>query len=204
MRDSTRSNISNYLLGPKSALVTAGVAAPVVVLLHLRCFSQAPCTSLVLQFSSLNSFWLGMTSAISLMEAPVKFTAPTPSVSHILDVGRHVFSALHHAEIVLSLLSLSIATTLERRGCILWQSWSTLAKVSAWLPPIIVLTQGLFLWPTLREAVEARVQGRPSTSKGVAIHQTYTGTELLKILSLAITGLQLSRQAGRIFTFGSV
>ncbi|KAI9227665.1 MAG: hypothetical protein DHS80DRAFT_31528 [Piptocephalis tieghemiana] len=203
MKESTRIRISNYLLAPKSGLVTAGVATPVVVLLHLRCLSRMPCTSLVLQFSSLNSVWLGMTVAISFLEAPVKFVAPTPTFPHLLDVGRHVFSALHHAEIIMSLLSLGAATTLERRGCILWQSWSTLAKVSAWLPPAIVLFQGLFLWPTLKEGADARIQGLTPSKKSRSAHRIYAGAEILKVISLALTGLQLSRQAGRIFTFGS-
>lgn len=39
--------------------------------------------------------WFGYTLAINLMEAPVKFQAPSLTRAVGLDVGRHVFSALN-------------------------------------------------------------------------------------------------------------
>ncbi len=50
--------------------------------------------------------WFGFVSAISFMEAPVKFTAPSLTLAVGLDVGRHVFAVLNKVEIGFTLVSL--------------------------------------------------------------------------------------------------
>src|SRR3712207_7116586 len=42
--------------------------------------------------------WVGFLAAISFMEAPVKFTAPSLTLAVGLDVGRHVFAVLNKVE----------------------------------------------------------------------------------------------------------
>lgn len=48
--------------------------------------------------------WAGMLLGISFLEAPVKFTAPSLTLSIGLDVGRHVFQAFNKVEIVFGTL----------------------------------------------------------------------------------------------------
>ncbi|MGV0907442.1 hypothetical protein [Mycobacterium novum] len=46
--------------------------------------------------------WLGMVTAISFMEAPLKFRAPNATIPICLGIGRLVFRALNSAELILA------------------------------------------------------------------------------------------------------
>jgi hypothetical protein len=63
--------------------------------------------------------WFGMTAGISLLEAPVKFTAPTITREIALDVGRVVFAALNQAELI-ALILLLILTRISGGAKHLW------------------------------------------------------------------------------------
>ncbi|WP_406151609.1 hypothetical protein [Streptomyces sp. NBC_01012] len=51
---------------------------------------------------ALTFLWVGMVSAISFLEAPLKFRAPGVTIPIGLGIGRKVFRALNHIEIVLA------------------------------------------------------------------------------------------------------
>ena len=123
--------------------------------------------------------WFGMTAAISLLEAPVKFTAPTLTRPVALDVGRVVFQALNKAELA-ALVVLLIVVRVSGRSRELWFYVSGLV--------LIVLAQSVWLLPELSERAEMITAGiEPASSPA---HGIYATLELLKLLILLILGLK--------------
>lgn len=82
--------------------------------------------------------WFGVTAGISLLETPVKFTAPTITRPVALDVGRVVFAALNRVELVLLVLLL-ILVRVSGRSRELFAPCAALALIliaqSVWLLP---------------------------------------------------------------------
>jgi hypothetical protein len=133
--------------------------------------------------------WFGMTAGISLLEAPVKFLAPTLTRPIALDVGRVVFQALNKAELV-ALIMLLILVRLSGKARELW-------ALSA-LIVVIMITQSAWLLPLLSSRAELIVSGvEPPPS---IAHAAYATTELTKLLLLLMLGFRsmriFSRQAG--------
>ena len=66
---------------------------------------------------ALPAVWLGLLMGISLIEAPLKFTAPGITIPLGLGIGRRVFFAMNLAEAVLAaLLLLALARSCGRPG----------------------------------------------------------------------------------------
>lgn len=133
-------------------------------------------------------FWAGMVAAISFMEAPVKFTAPSLSLQVGLDVGRHVFGAFNKVEIVLGALMLiaMIVARPVKRNIIL---------------PAVVLVLLLLETAWLLPALDARAlkvmagETPPSTYH----HILYVVFETVKLFGLIISGavfFNVSRNKG--------
>ena len=123
--------------------------------------------------------WFGMTAGISLLETPVKFTAPELSRVAAIDVGRVVFAALNKAELVALILVLILvkASALARS---LW----TLAAALA----LIVLAQSVWLLPALTARSQLIVSGiEPSPSP---VHAVYSVLEVCKLVLLLALGLR--------------
>ncbi len=123
--------------------------------------------------------WFGMTAGISLLEAPVKFTAPELSRIAALDVGRVVFAALNKAELVALVLVLILvrASSLARS---LWALAGALA--------LIVLAQSIWLLPELAERSHLIVSGvEPPPS---IAHAAYAVLELTKLVLLLVLGFR--------------
>jgi hypothetical protein len=128
--------------------------------------------------------WFGMTAGISLLEAPVKFTAPTITREIALDVGRVVFAALNQAELI-ALILLLILTRISGRAKHLWIGIGPLA--------LIVLAQSVWLLPELSERSKLIVAGLdPGPSMA---HATYAVLELLKLLLLLFLGFRAMPKA---------
>jgi hypothetical protein len=121
--------------------------------------------------------WFGFVSAISFMEAPVKFTAPSLTLAVGLDVGRHVFAVLNKVEIGFTLVSLLL---LVRGG------WPTrIAGLLAALAGIVAL-QTLWLLPALdARALVYMAGGTPLPSR---LHFLYVALEAAKGVGLLILG----------------
>lgn len=122
--------------------------------------------------------WVGFVAAISFMEAPVKFTAPSLSLEVGLDVGRTVFSALNKIELgfaVLIIISFFISSV--EKKIILTFSFIF----------IILLMQTFWLLPSLNERAAVIISGGvpPDSSD----HILYIILELIKIIMLVLLGL---------------
>ncbi|CAO3565157.1 unnamed protein product [Mortierella alpina] len=105
---------------------------------------------------SITCLWLGANLAISFLEAPVKFLAPTPARRGLIDVGRHVFSALNKVEVGLASFDLLGWYLIMRRGLVPAASMtgsaslaSTLWQMGPLLAPglIVYALQSFFSYP---------------------------------------------------------
>src|SRR5690606_22656635 len=130
-----------------SCIVRAGFALPSLPLIHnehKRAIMPDLPKSLKQHAGSLRNpawiafVWFGMTAGISLLETPVKFTAPTVTREVALDVGRVVFAALNQAEFV-ALILLLILVRISGRARQLLLVCGALAAIqiaqAAWLLP---------------------------------------------------------------------
>ena len=121
--------------------------------------------------------WFGMTAGISLLETPVRFTAPTLTRPVALDIGRVVFAVLNKAELV-ALLVLLLVVRISGRARELWIQCSALI--------LILLAQSIWLLPQLAaraQQIVAGVEPAPSLLPG-----NYSVLELLKLLLLLYLG----------------
>lgn len=123
--------------------------------------------------------WFGLTAGISLLEAPVKFTAPTITREIALDVGRVVFLALNRVEMV-ALILLLILIRISGWSRTLWAAWGPLT--------LIMIAQTAWLLPELGERSKQIVAGLdPGPS---VAHATYAVLELLKLVLLLVIGFR--------------
>jgi hypothetical protein len=123
--------------------------------------------------------WFGMSAGISLLETPVKFTAPTITREIALDVGRVVFAALNQAEIIALILLLILVRISGRTRQLL---------VPCLCLALIQIAQAAWLLPALSERAQRIVEGiEPGPS---AAHGTYAVLQLLKLALLLYTGFR--------------
>lgn len=139
--------------------------------------------------------WLGMVMGISLLETPIKFTAPSLKtiVTHeigraiALDIGRVVFHAFNRVEIVWSVLTLALI--------LFGGLWVRLPRASKALFPTIwaiVAFQSVVLVPALAARAQLVLHNQPLPP--APYHMLYTGTELIKLISLLTLGILLMRR----------
>jgi hypothetical protein len=127
--------------------------------------------------------WFGMTAGISLLETPVKFTAPTITREVALDVGRVVFAALNKAEFI-ALILLLILVRIGGRSRELFGPCAALAT--------ILIAQSAWLLPELNSRAQSIIEGiEPGPS---IAHAAYSVLELLKLLVLLYLGFRAMRQ----------
>ncbi len=126
--------------------------------------------------------WFGVTAGISLLETPVKFTAPTITRPVALDVGRTVFAALNRVELVL-LVMLLVLVRLSGRSRELFAACAGLV--------IILIAQSLWLLPELSARAQSIVDG---VEPGASIaHVAYSVLELAKLALLLYVGFRSAR-----------
>ncbi len=129
--------------------------------------------------------WFGMTAGISLLEAPIKFTAPTLTRPIALDVGRVVFEALNKAELV-ALILLLVLVRLSGKARELWGYCAVIV--------LIMMAQSVWLLPLLSSRADLIVSGiEPAPS---IAHAAYAVTELSKLLLLLVLGFRSMRIFG--------
>ncbi|HLP12167.1 MAG TPA: hypothetical protein VK177_09570 [Flavobacteriales bacterium] len=124
--------------------------------------------------------WAGMVAAISFLEAPVKFTAPSLTLRVGLDVGRHVFAAFNKVELVwagllLILFFIGKLNTLIR--IFLLGLFAIMALEHVWLLPVLdqralIIVEGG--WP-----------------QGTSPHKWYIIFEIAKFILLVTTAITL-------------
>ncbi|GJJ71733.1 hypothetical protein EMPS_04090 [Entomortierella parvispora] len=161
---------------------------------------------LLLSMGALQCGWLGANLAISFLEAPVKFLAPTPAKRSQLDVGRHVFSAFNKVEVLLAAFDLLGWYLLVQRGLVPGSSMTTAGTTTPfsgfrqlgwrqWLrftPGLIVYVfESFALLPALRGRSARVIEGRPVES--ARIHTLYVALEAVKIAALTISTVTIGR-----------
>ena len=123
--------------------------------------------------------WFGMSAGISLLETPVKFTAPTVTREVALDVGRVVFAALNKAEFV-ALILLLILVRISGRAREFVLACSALA--------LIMIAQAVWLLPELSARTLQIVEGiEPGPSMA---HAAFSVLQLIKLVLLLYIGFR--------------
>ncbi|KAF9124528.1 hypothetical protein BGW39_008133 [Mortierella sp. 14UC] len=156
---------------------------------------------LLLSMGALQCGWLGANLAISFMEAPVKFLAPTPARRSLIDVGRHVFSALNKVEVILATFDLLGWYLLTQRGLIPspvsssssakfgqlgWRQW---LQVSPGL--VVYLFQSFTFLPIMRNVGARYIDGRPI--ENAKVHGVYVALEAVKVATLLAGTVSIGR-----------
>jgi hypothetical protein len=140
----------------------------------------------VISLAAVCLLWAGMVLGISVLEAPVKFQAPTLTREVGMDVGRTVFSAFNKVEIGWSLLSFWLF--------IIVRPFHRAPRVLRVLLPLlwlVVLLQSVFLLPALVQRALLVMHGQPLPAS--PIHALYSSSELIKLLSLIACGVLVLR-----------
>ena len=126
--------------------------------------------------------WVGFVSAISFLEAWLKFRAPGVTIPVGLGIGRLVFNALNKIEWVFALIVIFSgfwykAFGLEGQTAILL------------LIVIVLLLQTYWLLPKLDARATACISGK--TLPRSHLHLYFIGGEVIKTISLIIYGVHL-------------
>ncbi len=128
--------------------------------------------------------WFGLTAGISLLEAPVKFTAPLLTRPVALDVGRVVFAALNKAELALLVILLILVRISAQYRKLL---------VATAILTLIVLAQSFWLLPELSQRALMIASGtEPAASPA---HAAYAVLELVKLGLLLFLGFRTLKSA---------
>ncbi|KAF9328441.1 hypothetical protein BGZ91_001005 [Linnemannia elongata] len=152
--------------------------------------------SLLLSMGALQCCWIGANLAISFLEAPVKFLSPTPAKRSLIDVGRHVFSALNKVEVVLAAFDLLGWYLLTQRGLVPgsasgfrqlgWRQW---LRFSPGL--IVYLFQSFTFLPVMRSVGARYIDGRPT--ENARVHGVYVALEVIKVATLTASTVTIGR-----------
>ncbi len=124
--------------------------------------------------------WIGFVSAISFMEAWLKFRAPGITLPLGLGIGRLVFGALNKVEWVFALFII-VTVALTQKNYI------NIQNLFALIPIIILIIQSWYALPELDARAEMHIRGwdvQPSN-----LHFIYIVMEFIKIFSLIVYGI---------------
>jgi len=125
--------------------------------------------------------WIGMVSAISFLEAPLKFRAPEVTLRIGLGIGRLVFRALNMAEVALAVAVVA--------GLIIGSPTSA-AVVAAAVAIGALIVQVAAVRPALTRRSD-RVLAGDESGAGSRAHLVYIGFEVIKFVALIICGVLL-------------
>lgn len=132
--------------------------------------------------------WIGFVLAISFMETPLKFQAPSLTLSVALEIGHLVFHALNAIEI--GLITVIAAITLLAH-------WSRRLHLLTLLIGLLLATQTVLLYTVLDARTLAIINGTEVPEQ--SYHPVYVSLEGIKLLFLIyLTHLQLVEYDVRI------
>lgn len=132
--------------------------------------------------------WIGFVCAISFMETPLKFQAPSLTLPVALEIGHLVFHALNALEI--GLAAAITATTLLT-------DWPRRIRVLTLLVGVLLATQTILLYTVLDTRTLAIIHGLEVPER--SFHPYYVALEGVKVvLLLYLTYLQLEEYDARI------
>lgn len=124
--------------------------------------------------------WLGMVTAISFMEAPLKFRAPNATIPICLGIGRLVFRALNSAEFLLAAV-IAVTFAIERPTVGIAVTYAiALAMLAA---------QVLAVRPFLGRRADQVLSGLEAPRSRA--HYAYVALELVKVAALVPLGILL-------------
>lgn len=124
--------------------------------------------------------WLGMITAISFMEAPLKFRAPNATIPICLGIGRLVFRALNTAEFILATaIAASFASVRP----------TTPIAVTFAIAVTMLLAQVLAVRPRLGRRADQVLAGLDAPRSRA--HYAYVVLELVKVAALVPLGILL-------------
>lgn len=124
-------------------------------------------------------FWLGFFTAISFMEAPLKFTAPSLSMAEGLKIGRIIFRSLNICEwsfLLIIFITVIVKRTTRKEFYLIIIVSVILAVETGWLLPIL----------DQRAAMVIRGQ-QPA---GHSAHWAYIILEIIKVPVLLLIGIE--------------
>ncbi|WKZ70093.1 MAG: hypothetical protein QY331_02340 [Melioribacteraceae bacterium] len=126
--------------------------------------------------------WIGFVSAISFLEAWLKFKAPGITLPLGLGIGKLVFGALNKVEWALAFII--ILNFVLADGKII-----TIHNLAYFLPVVILLIQTFWLLPILGERADLYINNQ--SVPGSNIHFLFIALEVIKVISLIIFGMGL-------------
>ena len=129
----------------------------------------------------LTFLWVGFVSAISFMEAWLKFRAPGVTLPIGLSIGRLIFSGMNKVEWFFGLASLLLLFVSGGLG-------DTIAFF-LFIPTIILLLQTIWLLPAMDRRAEQVISGADLPKS--TLHVYYIGAELVKVILLFSFGVLL-------------
>ncbi|MFD3425164.1 hypothetical protein [Nocardia fluminea] len=124
--------------------------------------------------------WLGMVSAISFIEAPLKFRAPNVTLVIGLGIGRLIFRALNIVETVWATI-LVVTLLLGLPG--------TEATVAVTIAVLALGVQVIVVRPQLTRRTDAVLAGLDAPRSHV--HYVYIALEVVKTIALLVGGIVL-------------
>ena len=125
--------------------------------------------------------WIGFVSAISFMEAHLKFQAPGITVPLGLGIGRLVFATLNKVEWV---FALAISGGFLFRQAKMLSFFGLLFQV----PLILLVIQTIWLLPALDARAELILSGMPVPAS--SLHIYYVAAEVIKVGCLSFFGIK--------------
>lgn len=138
--------------------------------------------------------WIGFVCAISFMETPLKFQAPSLTLPVALEIGHLVFHALNALEI--GFASAIAAITLIK-------DWPRRIRALTLLIVVLLATQTILLYTVLDARTLAIIHGLEVPER--SFHPYYIALEGVKlVLLLYLTSLQLEEYDARIRRSGQV
>ena len=135
--------------------------------------------------TAISFIWVGMLGGISFLEAPLKFRAPGITLGLGLGIGRLVFQALNMVEIVFAVI-LAATFLIARRDRGL--PFYLFVGVS-----LLLALQTFWLLPELDVRAELVIRGE--SPPGSNTHILYIVFELVKILTLLVMGILISKKS---------
>jgi hypothetical protein len=124
--------------------------------------------------------WIGMVSAISFVEAPLKFRAPGVTLPIGLGIGRLVFRALNIAQVTLAFVMAVAVLVATPNARII---------ISVTVPVVILVVQIVLVRPRLARRSDRVLAGKDAPRSKA--HYWYVGLEVVKVVALLVAGVFL-------------
>ena len=129
--------------------------------------------------------WIGFVSAISFMEAWLKFRAPGITLPLGLGIGRIVFAALNKVEWVFA-IAIIVNILFERAEL----SLPTIILLA--IPVLILIAQTFWILPALDTRAGLYLSGETPPSSNLHIY--FVIMELIKVASVLLFGLRILKK----------